>query len=35
MAASVDGSILLGTAVDASFQQQSFVLKLPVSAYGL
>ena len=35
LAASVDGSIVLGTAVDESLQQQSFVLKLPVSAYGL
>ena len=35
LAASADGTVLLGVAYDPSFQQVSFVLRLPVSAYGL
>jgi hypothetical protein len=35
MAASTDGSMLLGVAYDPSFNQVSFVMRLPVSAYGL
>jgi hypothetical protein len=35
MAASADGSVLLGSAFTADFVKQTFVLRLPVSAYGL
>jgi uncharacterized membrane protein len=35
LAASVDGTIVLGQATDAEFNIVSFVLTLPVSAYGL
>ena len=35
LASSTDGSLLLGQAFDASFNQVSFVLTLPISAYGL
>ncbi len=35
LAASSDGSVVLGTAYDASSQSKSFVLRLPTSAYGL
>jgi hypothetical protein len=35
LGASADGSMLLGQAFDANFNQVSFVLDLPVSAYGL
>ncbi|MFN8580832.1 MAG: hypothetical protein U0163_07650 [Gemmatimonadaceae bacterium] len=35
LAASTDGSIVLGVAYDPSFNQVSFVMRLPVSAYGL
>lgn len=35
MAASADGSVLLGTAFDANFNTVSFVMRLPVTAYGL
>jgi uncharacterized membrane protein len=35
IAASVDGTIILGQATDAEFNITSFVLTLPVSAYGL
>ncbi len=34
MAASADGSVLLGTASDEANNQKSFVLELPVSAYS-
>jgi hypothetical protein len=34
-AASADGSVVLGVAYDANFNQVTFVLTLPVSAYGL
>ena len=34
LAASADGSVVLGTALD-DFHFYTFVLKLPVSAYGL
>lgn len=34
-AASADGSVVLGTAYDPRFFQLTFVLTLPVSAYGL
>lgn len=34
-AASADGTIVVGQAVNASFRSMSFVLKLPASAYGL
>jgi uncharacterized membrane protein len=35
LAASVDGTVVLGQAQDAEFNITSFVLQLPVSAYGL
>lgn len=35
LAASADGTIVLGQATDAEFNVKSFVLTLPVSAYGL
>jgi len=35
LAASVDGTVVLGTAFDFSFGLYAFVLRLPVSAYGL
>ncbi|NOT29333.1 MAG: hypothetical protein HOP15_02660 [Planctomycetes bacterium] len=35
LAASTDGSVLVGSAFDFSFRSYAFVLKLPVSAYGL
>lgn len=35
MAASADGTVVLGQATDAGFNIQSFILRLPVSAYGL
>ncbi|MFN8573952.1 MAG: hypothetical protein U0132_17980 [Gemmatimonadaceae bacterium] len=35
MAASADGSILLGVAYDPSFNQVSFVMRLPTRAYGV
>ena len=35
LAASSDGTIVLGSALDASFNQVSFLLRMPVSAYGL
>jgi len=34
-AASTDGTVVLGLAYDANFNQVTFVLTLPVSAYGL
>ena len=34
-AASADGTIVTGVAINAQLRQYSFVLKLPVSAYGL
>jgi len=34
-AASTDGTVLLGTATDAQFHALSFVLTVPLSAYGL
>jgi hypothetical protein len=35
LAASEDGTVVLGQASDAEFNITSFVLKLPLSAYGL
>jgi hypothetical protein len=35
MAASADGTVVLGVAFDDKGMQQSFVLRLPASAYGL
>ena len=35
LAASNDGTIIVGTALDASFVDQVFVLKVPVAAWGL
>lgn len=35
LAASTDGTVILGTVLTASGTPQSFVLRLPVSAYGL
>lgn len=35
LAASADGTVVLGQATDAEFNLQSYVLVLPVSAYGL
>jgi hypothetical protein len=35
LAASTDGSVVLGTAFDETFAFYTFVLQLPVSAYGL
>lgn len=35
LAASADGSILCGTATDPFFRSAAFVLRLPVSSYGL
>lgn len=35
LAASNDGTVVLGQARDAEFNVTSFVLKLPLSAYGL
>lgn len=35
IAASTDGTVVLGSALDATFTQTSFVLHLPLSAYGL
>ena len=29
-----DGAVIIGTASDATFRQQTFVLELPISAYG-
>ena len=34
-AASADGTILIGQATDHQYKSYSFVLKLPVSYYGL
>ena len=34
-AASADGSVIVGNAVDAMFGSHAFVLQMPVSAYGL
>lgn len=34
-AASTDGSVLIGSAYDQAFLPHTFILKLPVSAYGL
>lgn len=34
LAASADGSVVLGTAFDADANTKSFVLRLPISAYG-
>jgi hypothetical protein len=35
LAASNDGTVLLGSAITGTGTQMSFVLRLPVSAYGL